>query len=310
VGFAKKYAWRDKMINSHIGEIAALVTAVCWTVTPIAFEAAGKRVGSLTVNYIRLFIAFILIGLYTLATRGLFLPLDATSTSWTWLTVSGLIGFVIGDLFLFEAYVQIGARISLLIMASVPPITAIAGFLILGETLTSLDLLGMLITVGGIVLVILVKGSEGRKVKLSHPIKGIIYALVGALGQSFGTIYSKMGMGSYDAFASTQIRIIAAILGFTVVVSVRKHWSSIFSAFKDYKALKSIAIGSFFGPFIGVSLSLLAVQYTTTGVASTITSISRILIIPAAVFIFKEKITMKEILGALITIVGVALLFI
>lgn len=298
------------MINSHIGEIAALVTAVCWTVTPIAFESAGKRVGSLTVNYIRLFIAFLLIGLYTLITRGMFLPIDATSTNWIWLTVSGLIGFVIGDLFLFEAYVQIGARISLLIMASVPPITAIAGFLILGETLTVLDLLGMLITVGGIVLVILVKGSEGKKVKLSHPIKGIIYALVGALGQSFGTIYSKMGMGRYDAFASTQIRIIAAIAGFTVVVSVRNHWGSIFSAFKDHKAIKGIAIGSVFGPFIGVSLSLLAVQHTTTGVASTITSISRILIIPASVLIFKEKVTIKEILGALITIVGVALLFI
>lgn len=298
------------MIESHIGEVAALVTAVCWTVTPIAFESAGKRVGSLTVNYIRLFIAFILIGIYTFITRGLFLPLDATSANWTWLTVSGLIGFVIGDLFLFEAYVQIGARISLLIMAAVPPITAIAGFLILKERLTLLDLLGMIITVGGIVLVILVKGTESRKIQLSHPLKGIIYALIGALGQSFGTIFSKFGMGNYNAFASTQIRIIAAIIGFTVVVTIRHHWSNIFRAFKDINAIKNIAIGSVFGPFIGVSLSLLSVQYTTTGVASTITSISRILIIPASVFIFKEKISLKEIIGASITIVGVALLFI
>lgn len=298
------------MFQSHIGEIAAFVTAVCWTVTPIAFEAAGKRVGSLTVNFIRLIIAFVLIGSFTLVTRGMFLPIDATSTNWTWLTVSGLIGFVIGDLFLFEAYVRIGARISLLIMAAVPPITALAGFIILHETLTILDLLGMFITVGGIALVILVKGKEAKTVQLSHPLRGIIYAFIGALGQSFGTVYSKFGMGDYNAFAATQIRIIAAIVGFSVVVTARKHWKNIFQSLKDYTAIKSIAIGSVFGPFIGVSLSLLAVQHTTTGVASTITSISRILIIPISIFVFKEKVSAKEIIGAFITIAGVSLLFI
>jgi drug/metabolite transporter (DMT)-like permease len=298
------------MFEAHIGEIAAFATAVCWTATPIAFEAAGKRVGSLTVNFIRLIIAFVLIGIFTLVTRGMFLPIDATDTNWTWLTVSGLIGFVIGDLFLFEAYVKIGARISLLIMAAVPPITAIVGFIMLGETLTAMDLLGMLITVGGIALVIIVKGSSDKKVQLSHPLRGIIYAFIGALGQSFGTVYSKFGMGSYNAFAATQIRIIAAIVGFAIVVTARKHWKNILEGLKDYAAMKNIAIGSVFGPFIGVSLSLLAVQHTTTGVASTITSISRILIIPISIFVFKEKISLKEITGAFITIVGVALLFI
>lgn len=298
------------MFHSHIGELAAFATAICWTATPIAFEAAGKRVGSLTVNFIRLIIAFILIGFFTLATRGMFLPLDATAVNWTWLTISGMIGFVIGDLFLFEAYVQIGARISLLIMAAVPPITALAGFLILGETLTFMDLLGMFITVAGIAMVILVKGKNEKKVQLSHPVKGIIFAFIGALGQSFGTIFSKFGMGEYNAFAATQIRIIAAIVGFSIVVTARKHWKNIFESLKDYVALRNIAIGSVFGPFIGVSLSLLSVQYTTTGVSSTITSISRILIIPISLFVFKEKISLKEILGALITIGGVALLFV
>ncbi|MBL4935305.1 DMT family transporter [Clostridium sp. YIM B02515] len=298
------------MFHSHIGELAAFATAICWTATPIAFEAAGKRVGSLTVNFIRLIIAFVLIVFFTLATRGMFLPLDATAVNWTWLTISGMIGFVIGDLFLFEAYVQIGARISLLIMAAVPPITALAGFLILGETLTFMDLLGMFITVAGIAMVILVKGKNEKKVQLSHPVKGIIFAFIGALGQSFGTIFSKLGMGDYNAFAATQIRIIAAIAGFSIVVTARKHWKKIFESLKDYAALRNIAIGSVFGPFIGVSLSLLSVQYTTTGVSSTITSISRILIIPISIFVFKEKISLKEILGALITIGGVALLFV
>lgn len=297
------------MIDLNIGQVAAFITAICWTLTPIAFEAAGKRVGSLSVNFIRLIIAFFLIGIFTLFTRGMFLPLDASGSMWLWLSVSGIIGFVLGDLFLFEAFVLIGSRIALLIMAVVPPITALIGFFILGERLTVLDLLGMFITMGGICLVILVKGSKEEKVKLSHPLKGISYAFIGAIGQSVGMVFSKLGMGDYNAFAATQIRIISATVAFAIIITLRKNWSNLALALKDFKALKYISIGSFLGPFIGVSLSLLAVQYIPTGVASTISSISRILIIPISIIVFKEKVSAKEILGATITIGGVALLF-
>jgi len=298
------------MLDLNVGQVAAFVTAICWTITPIAFEAAGKRVGSLSVNFIRLIIAFLLLGIFTFFTRGMVLPLDASGTTWIWLSISGIIGFVLGDLFLFEAFVLIGSRISLLIMAVVPPVTALIGFFILGERLTVLDLIGMFITMGGIFLVILVKDTKGKKVKLSHPLKGISYAFIGAIGQATGMVFSKLGMGSYDAFAATQIRIISATVVFAIIITLRKNWSNLALALKDVKAIKYISIGSFFGPFIGVSLSLLAVQYISTGVASTISSISRILIIPIAVIVFKEKVSAKEVLGAAITIGGVALLFI
>ncbi len=297
------------MFHSNIGELAALASALCCTVSPIAFETAGKKVGSLSVNYLKLIFAFIFTGLYTLVNRGMFLPLDASLTNWTWLFVSGIIGFVIGDLFLFQAYIEIGSRLSTLIMATVPPISAIAGYFILGERLSSRDLLGMLITLAGIALVILVKGSDEKKIKLSHPLKGLIYALIGAFGQAFGLICSKFGMGNYDPFAATQIRVISAFVGFTIVITIANGWKNLFSTFKDTSAMKSITIGSIFGPFLGVALSLLSVQYTATGIASTISSISRILIIPASMVIFKEKVSAKEVIGALITIVGVGILF-
>lgn len=298
------------MLQSHFGEIASLVTAICWTITAVAFESAGKKVGSLSVNYIRLFIAFVLIGIYTLLTRGMFLPLDASGYTWFWLLISGLIGFVIGDMFLFQAYVEIGSRISLLIMSAVPPITAIAGFIIMGETLTLLGIIGMIITIAGIAVVILSKNSNGKKVRFSHPVRGISFAFIGALGQAFGLICSKFGMGNYDPFASTQIRIIAAIIGFSIVIISSRRLRSLFSALKDLKAMRDISIGSFFGPFLGVSFSLLAVQYTETSIVSTITAVSPILIIPASILIFKEKVKPKEILGAFISIIGIVILFI
>lgn len=298
------------MNNLHVGEIAAVSTAICWTIGPMAFQAAGRRVGSLAVNYFRLIMAFFIIGIFTLFTRGMFLPLDASGSTVRWLFLSGLVGFVIGDLFLFQAYVEIGSRIAMLIMSISPPITALIGFFVMGERLTILDLLGMTITIAGIAGVILVKGSDDKKIEFNHPVKGLIYAFIGALGQAFGLVLSKLGMGTYNPFAATQIRIIAAIIGFSIVITASRNWYKLHDAIKDYRAMGFISIGAFFGPFLGVSLSLLAIQYIPTGVASTITSIAPILLIPASIFIFKEKVSAKEILGAFVTIVGVSVLFI
>ena len=298
------------MFQSHIGVLAALAAALCWTVTAVAFESAGKKVGSISVNLIRLIIAFILLSIFNLFTRGMILPIDASVSTWIWLSISGIIGFVIGDLFLFQAYVEIGSRISMLLMSTVPPITAITGFLIMGERITPLGVLGMITTIVGIALVILTKSPDEKKVKFSHPLKGIIYALIGALGQAFGLVFSKFGMGSYNPFAATQIRVIAAIIGFSIVITTSRNWGKLLVALKHTKAMKYISVGSFFGPFIGVSLSLLAIQHAPTGIVSTITSITPILLIPVSIIIFKEKIYLREIIGAFISLIGISLLFI
>lgn len=297
------------MTNIHLGELAALSTAICWTISPIAFQAAGEKIGSLSVNFIRLAVAFFLIGIFTLFTRGMFLPLDATAANWEWLFLSGLVGFVIGDFFLFQAYVEIGSRIAMLIMSIAPPITALIGFLVMGERLTAMDMLGMLITVGGIAAVILVRGSDEKKLKFSHPLKGLLYAFIGALCQAVGLVLSKFGMGSYNPFAATQIRIISAIIGFAIIITASRKWDNLIESLRNNRAMLYTSIGAFFGPFIGVSLSLLAVQYIPTGIVSTITSIAPVLIIPCSIIIFKERVSFKEILGAVITITGVAILF-
>ena len=298
-----------EIVQTHMGEIAALATAVCFTLNAISFESAGKKVGSLSVSYIRLFIAFILLSISAYITRGLILPTDATTSTWFWLFISGLFGFVLGDLFLFEALVEIGSRISLLIMSASPPITALAGFLFMKEKLSILALIGMTLNMLGISLVILSKGDDDKKVEFNRPVKGIIFACLGAIGQAAGLIFSKIGMGSYNPLAVTQIRIIAAVIGYTIIITWRSKWQEIKDSFKDKKAIWQIAAGSVTGPFIGVVLSLVALQHTAAGIVSSITSISPIIIIPACIFIFKEKVLPKEILGAFISIAGLMLLF-
>jgi len=299
----------EDMILRNLGELAALATALCWNISGISFESAGKKVGSLSVNYIRLILGFLFVSLYSLIKRGFFLPIDATLHNWIWLSLSGLIGLTLGDLFLFQAYVEVGTRISMLVMASSPPLTALLGYIFLKEKLDLISLLGMLITVSGIAIVILGKDEGEKKLKLNHSKKGLICAFLGSFGQALGLIISKIGMEGYNALASTQIRIIAGFIGFTVLLFILNKFEDINVAVKDKKAMKEITVGALFGPFIGVTLSLVSLQYTTAGISSTITSITPVTIIPFSIFLLKEKIKLKEILGAILSVTGVAILF-
>ncbi len=302
-------------MDHYLGEIAALLTAVFWTVTSLSFESAGKKIGSLQVNLIRLVAAFFIYCIVNYFHRGMILPMDAGAERWAWLALSGIVGFVIGDLLLFQSYVVIGARVAMLIMALAPPITALSSWLILGEVMRPMNLVGMAVTLTGISIVILKREKhedvtkKGHKITTNYSIKGILLALGGAAGQGLGLVLSKKGMGNYDAFAASHIRVITGMVGFAVIILFTQRYGKVWKALHHQSAMKRVALGSVFGPFLGVSFSLLAIQRTQAGIAATIMSIVPVLIIPPAIVLFHEKVNWKEIIGAVITVGGVALFF-
>jgi drug/metabolite transporter (DMT)-like permease len=294
----------------RLGELAALFTALCWTVTAVAFESASRKVGSVAVNIIRLVMALLLLGIFSWIRRGMFFPMDASAYSWFWLALSGLVGFVIGDLFLFKAFAVIGSRMSMLVMTLVPPIAALFGWMLMGEVLSSLNIMGMTMTIGGISLVIFHRKGNKSSSVAQVSVKGLMFAVGGAAGQAVGLVLSKYGMGGYDAFAATQIRVMAGILGFVLLISFFRRWTSVGKAIHDRKSMWLMLLGATFGPFLGVSASLIAVQHTATGIASTIMAITPVLIIPPTLIFFKQKVSWQEVAGAIISVCGVALFFI
>ena len=289
------------------GEIAALATAVCWMLCALCFEYSCKKIGSLSVNMIKMYLAFILFSIFAWIFRGNPLPTDASGFTWFWLGLSGIIGFVVGDLFLFKALAIIGARTSMLVMALVPPVTAVMGYFLLSERISAGHCMGMAVTIAGVAVVILTREKKSKKFK--HPVKGIVYACIGMCGQAVGLVLSKYGMGEYNAFSATQIRIIAGLIGFTVLIFHLKAWGQLLAAFKHKPAMSLTTIGSVFGPFLGVYLSLLAIQNTSTGIATTIIAIVPVLIIPFSILLYKEKINLREIVGAMVAVAGTAIMF-
>jgi drug/metabolite transporter (DMT)-like permease len=305
-------------MTSHLGEFAALLTTVFWTITALSFETASKRIGSMHVNLLRLGLATIFLSVFSYFHRGLFLPLDADAHTWTWLAISGIVGFIIGDYCLFKAFIITGARVAMLMMTLAPVFAAIAAWIILGEVLSPRSLLAMGITLTGIALVIFTRtpgatsnAKQGKgSFSMSYPLKGIILGIVAAAGQGAGLVLSKYGMRSYDPFAASHIRVISGFVGFAILFFVFRKFKELPTSFRDIKAMKWLLVGSVFGPFLGVSFSLMAVQNTSAGIAQTIMSLVPVLIIPPAVLINKEKVTTREIIGAIIAVTGVVMFFI
>lgn len=315
----------------YAGELAALGTALCWVATALSFEAAGRRVGSLTVNLVRLVLAVGFLAGVGAAARGLPFPTDAPRHAWIWLTVSGLVGFTFGDLCLFRAFVVLGSRLSTLVMSLTPPLAALIGWLLLGEVLALRDLAGMALTVGGIAWAV----SERRRpatapapggacdtdraaagaatasdeLSLARRIQGVALGLGGALGQAGGLVLSKYGMGDYDPFAATQIRVLAGLAGYLLLFTAIGWWRRLPAALRDRRAMGLTAVGAFFGPFLGVSLSLVSVQLIQTGVAASIMATTPVLIIPAVVLLGRERVGPGGVAGALLAVTGVVILF-
>ena len=292
------------MFQSHIGEFAGLGVSVCWTMSALFFEKAGHKIGSLSVNFIRLLFAIVFLGITTFFSRGLFFPTDATAYQWFWLGLSGFIGFFLGDMFLFQSYMVIGSRTAALIMSLAPMLTAVISWFFLNETLSPKSIIAIVVSVSGIIIAI-----SNRKMKLNIPFKGFLLAFGGSLGQAVGLILSKKGMGHYDPVAATQIRAVFGLVSFGVLITALGRWNKLGQAFTHTSALKSVTVGAFFGPFVGVALGLFAIQHTKTGIASTLMALVPIFIIVPSAIMFKEKIKPQQIIGAIITIGGATMFF-
>ena len=294
---------------SYTGEFAGLATAVCWTATALSFQFASRRIGSVSVNLIRMVFAFVFYLLYSRIFLGHWLPLDAPAKAWIYLSISGLIGFVIGDYFLFKSYEHLSSKISMLIMTLAPAMSALLAWIMIGEIFTWMNMLGMFLVLAGVSLVILKKDNENGKRKMRYPLKGILFAFGGAVGQGVGSVFSKIGMGDYDPFASSQIRVITGMIGFIILISIMGRWKNLFQGVTDKKASRALVIGSFFGPFLGVSLGMIAFRYTSLGIASTLMATVPVFILLPSHLFFKEKLTLNEVIGAVVAVAGIAVFF-
>jgi drug/metabolite transporter (DMT)-like permease len=296
------------------GELAALGTSLCFSLSSIFFTLSGRELGSPFVNRVRLLIAVLLVMLLHLLSYGLAIPVNVETGRWFWLGLSGFIGLALGDALLFQAFIFIGPRLAMLMMALSPVLGAVLAWLFLGENLTVIEIGGIAVTIGGVMLVIAERrgGSNITPVDRRHYILGLLCGLGGAAGQAGGLVLSKIGLSNgFPALSGNLIRLLVAGVAVWLLALANRQLISSYRTFRGHpRAMMLVTVGTVIGPVLGVWLSLVAVQNANVGIVSTLSSLMPIFLIPISYVVFGERITRQAVFGTVVTFVGMIVLFV
>ncbi|MFZ1236185.1 MAG: DMT family transporter [Prevotella sp.] len=308
---------------NYLGEILSLGVAFSWTMAALSSEVASKKFGVVLTNVWRMLLAFGFTMLLMWISTGEALPVYADQKAWGLLLLSGFIGYFLGDWCLFNSYLTIGSRFGQLFMTLAPMFAAISAWVFIGQTLSWLNLLAMAVTMLGIAISILNKG-EGNTVSLQLPIKGVLYGIGAGMGQGVGLVISKIGLDAYTAnvpsavlphiehylpFSANMIRCLAGLVCYSLWLVASRQSHRMSEPLHFNKGTLALLVAVFSGPVIGVGFSLMAVQYTAAGIASTLMATTPIIILLPSHYLFHQKITFKVVIGAVISVIGVSLFF-
>lgn len=305
----------------YLGEIISIGVAFSWTATALLSEMGSKRMGNVTLNFTRMAIALIFSAILFWIVTGSPLPAKASTEAYLWMMLSGLVGYVIGDFCLFQCYIIIGSKFGQLFMTLAPITAAIMAWITLGQQLRATAIIAMAVTLTGIAITVLGRGGDNHRLSLKLPLNGVLFAIGAAVCQGVGLVLSKIGMNHYEAslavpcdewilpFYANVFRCIAGIIGFALLLMFHEGFGSLRKNMTDRTSMTVATLTTIFGPFVGVGCSLLAVQYTSAGIASTLMALTPIIIILPAWWLFKQPITLKSVIGACISVAGVSLFF-
>ncbi len=295
----------------YIGELAGLATAIAFAGGATFFTLSSRLAGSQVVNRARLLAATLILLILHVLVYGTAIP-AADGQRWLWLGLSGVIGLALGDAALFQAFVQLGTRLTMLVFSTAPVFAAVMGYFLFDETLEPIAMLGMLLSLGGVAWVVSEQEAGERSTAERRVyLFGLLFAFLAALGQALGAITAKYGLvGDFPALSAQVLRMLVATGSMWLFTLLRGDVRQTFATLRSQpRALGLLLIGSLFGPVTGVWLSLVSIQNTQVGIASTLIAMVPIFLLPVGYFVFKEKVSPRGIVGTLVALAGVAILF-
>jgi drug/metabolite transporter (DMT)-like permease len=294
----------------RLGEIAALGTALLWSLTYVQFTLAVRKIGAARLNRLRLLAALALLMVTHAVLFRAPVPLHAEPARWGWLILSGVIGFAVSDAMLFSALLHLGAHRTSLVMALVPVFSALLAWGAFGERLTSMQVIAALVTLAGVTVVVSARSDPSGREADHRTGVGILFALGAAAAQSLRYVLSKQGMtGGFPVVSANTMQIAAATAAVWALALLRGEVRDSFAALVRRRAVPTTVGGAITGPFLGVTLSLVALAKAPVGIASTLMALPPIALLPLSRLLFKEAVTARAVFGTALAVGGVALLF-
>jgi len=299
----------------HFGESMAILAAAIFAGTSIVFTTAGQRLGVTTLNLMRLLGGVVLLGATHLVVVGRCWP-AAPLSSILWIGASGIAGLAIGDSALLRAFTLIGPRRSALGMASAPVFTVIAAWSLLGERLDAQAFAGIAVVMGGIALAVLGKdpgGGDFRDLDRAVVCRGYALATIGAAGQGIGAAFVKIGMAggavAVDPLSATFVRMAFAFAAYWSVIVPRHELRALLRPLRDRKGTQALAIATFFGPYLSVYVSILAIRHAEAGVAQVLLGAVPVFVLLPSWLVYRDRPSPVALAGVVLAIAGGAILF-
>ncbi len=296
-----------------LGQLLGLTTAFCWAQNSLVYSHVGAKISSATTAHVRLWMSLPLIILVHFIFNGTFFPHGMGAGETAILGLSGALGFFVADMFIFSAFVSIGARFTMVIMTLNPLFSSLFAWLMDGELLSAVQLTGMAVTLSGVIWVVLSEGKKTGSYKNSHHVRGVIAALLGALAQAAAVVLAKKGMSEgLDPIGSNLIRLAAGFI--TIVIyrlikgAFKKDMLHLLRPEKP-SLVMLIFLAALVGPVIGMIANLTALTLAPVGVVITLSQMTPVILLPIERFFMKQHIAAGAIGGTFVAVAGTVLLF-
>lgn len=300
-----------------LGLLAALLAAVCWSLSTVLYKQAGRVVPPIELNLVK--------GLVAGALLGLILALSGDGSAWqaagptTLLLVSGLIGLGIGDTAFFAALNRMGARRVLLLELTVPPMTAIGAWFALGERVDAWGWLGIAITTLGIGWVLIERRSDNDPHRFTA--SGLSLAMLATTCQAAGAIIARGVFLNTDisSASSALVRLVGGTLVLLIILPLAHRRQALGTALGeprhggvDWPNLSKVMVpllgAIILGTFLGLWLQQTSFKLApTVGGAQGLIATTPLWVLPLAAMT-GEKVTRRSVLGACVALVGVLIL--
>ncbi len=290
------------------GSLMALGSALLWALAVLAFEQAGRRFTPWQLNLFKGASSLLLLSLTALVTRTWpwheLTPLSAVG-----LALSGLLGITLGDTAYFAALQRLGTRRTLLLGILSPPISAVLGWLFLGEVLPPLAWAGIVLTLGGVAWVI---GQRQPEDGVTQVRAGVLYGLLAMVAQAIGALITRglLSGSAISPLTSALMRLsvstVALALGWRLMAAGHQGGASPTLTWRD-EAVRMAFLGTFLGTYIAMLTYMSALKYAAVGIVQTLLTTSQLWGLGLAA-LRRERIPASAVAGALLATLGVVLL--
>jgi len=290
----------------YLGQTLALISAVAWAFAVILFKKSGETVHPIALNLFKNFLTMILL-LPTMSIfhEVLFRPVQFGE--YGIFLISGILGMAIGDTLFFMSLNRIGAGLSAIVGYMYSPSIIILSVLFLKESLTLIQILGVILILSALLSTTQIKLPENLTRK--KLLIGILWGVLSSVATAIGVILIKPKLGKTPLLWATEIRLFAGFFGLLLVTLFLPNRKKIINSLFTKKGLGYTIGATIVGTYIALVVWLGGMKYTQASIAAPLNQVSNLFVFVFAALFLKESITIRRFLAIIIAFLGAFLVF-